>query len=72
MDTRDEESEITYIVPGLGSDQSESAVSRRLLTSPRVQAVVIDLGTKGVTVHGRGLDAPSLRALIESTGYQAG
>ena len=46
MDTRDEESEITYIVPGLDSDQSESAVSRRVLTSPSVQAVVIDLATR--------------------------
>jgi Heavy-metal-associated domain len=71
MDTRNEKSEITYIVPGLDSDQSESALSRRLLASPRVHAVVVDLVTKGVTVHGRALDAPALRGMIESAGYQA-
>ena len=71
MDTAYKESEITYIVPGLDSDQSESALSRRLLASPRVNAVVVDLTTKGVTVHGRGLDVPALRTLIESAGYQA-
>ena len=71
MGTGCEETEITYIVPGLNSDQSERVVSRRLLTSPRVDAVVVDLATKGVTVHGHALDALALRALIESAGYLA-
>ncbi len=71
MVTGCEQTEITYIVPELDSDQSESAVSRRLLTSPSVDAVLVDLATKGVTVHGHGLDALNLRALIESAGYQA-
>jgi hypothetical protein len=71
MGTGCEETEITYIVPGLDSDQSERDVSRRLLTSPGVDAVVVELATKGVTVHGRALDALALRALIESAGYLA-
>jgi Heavy-metal-associated domain len=71
MVTGCEQTEITYIVPGLDSDQSESAVSRRLLTGRGVDAVVVDFATKGVTVHGRGLDALTLRALIESAGYKA-
>jgi Heavy-metal-associated domain len=65
------ESEVTYIVPNMDSDQSGSAVSRGLLASPRVEAVVVDPATKGVTVYGRGLDVLALRALIESAGYQA-
>jgi hypothetical protein len=36
-----------------------------------VDAVVVDLATKGVTVHGHALDAVDLRALIESAGYLA-
>lgn len=71
MGTGCEETEITYIVHGLNSDQSERVVSRRLLTSPRVDAVVVDLATKGVTVHGHALDALARRALIESAGYLA-
>ena len=71
MATRSGESEITYIIPGLDSDQAERVVSRRLLTSPRVEAIVIDLATKGVTVHGHALDAVAIRALIESAGYLA-
>ncbi len=71
MVTGCEQTEITYIVPELDSDQSESSVSRQFLTSPSVDAVLVDLATKGVTVHGHGLDALNLRALIESAGYQA-
>jgi len=70
-DTGYEESEITYVVSGLDSDQSENEVSRLLLTSPGVDAVVVDLATKGVTVHGKALDALAVRALIESAGYRA-
>jgi copper chaperone CopZ len=54
----------------MDSDHSESAVSNRLLTSPGVEAVVANLETRGVTVHGQGLDVMALRALIENAGYQ--
>jgi len=63
--------DVTYIVPDLASDQGERTVSTRLLTIPNVEAVVVDLETKGVTVHGRELDTIALRATIESAGYQA-
>ena len=62
---------VTYIVPDLASDQGEQTVSTRLLTIPNVEAVVVDLQTKGVTVHGRELDTIALRATIENAGYQA-
>lgn len=64
-------SEVTYIVPNMDSDHSEITVSDRLLTNPGVEAVVVDLETKGVTVHGRGLDVLALRASLDTAGYQA-
>jgi copper chaperone CopZ len=66
-----EASEVTYIVAAMNCDDSESAVSNGLLTNPGVEAVVVDLSTRGVTVHGHGLDFVALRALIEQAGYQA-
>ena len=63
--------EVTYIVLDLDSDDSEATVSDRLLTNPGVDAVVVDLDTKGVTVHGQALDIEALRASIESAGYRA-
>jgi Heavy-metal-associated domain len=70
MDAGFETSEVTYIVLDMDSDRSESAVSNRLLTSPGVEAVFANLETRGVTVHGQGLDVMALRALIENAGYQ--
>jgi copper chaperone CopZ len=64
-------SEVTYIVPAMDCDDSESAVSNELLTNAAVEAVVVDLETRGVTVHGHGLDFVALRALIEEAGYRA-
>jgi Heavy-metal-associated domain len=71
VDADYETEDVTYIVPGLASDQGERAVSMRLLSNPSVEAVIVDLETKGVTVHGRKLDAVALRTAIESAGYQA-
>ncbi len=71
VDTSREPSEVTYIVLGMDSDHAETTVSDQLLTNPDVDAVVVDLETKGVTVHGQGLDVPVLRAMIESAGYRA-
>ena len=71
MDAECQTSEVTYIVPGMGCDRCESAVSDRLLTIAGVEAVVVDPETKGVTVHGQGLDVVALRAFIENAGYQA-
>lgn len=71
MDAEYEAEEVTYIVPGLSSDQGERDVSTRLLSNPSVEAVIVDLETKGVTVHGRELDAGALRVMIENAGYQA-
>lgn len=66
-----ETSEVTYIVLNMDSDDSETTVSDRLLSNPGVDAVVVDLETRGVTVHGRGLNFATLRASIENAGYRA-
>jgi Heavy-metal-associated domain len=66
-----ETSEVTYIVFGMDSDHAESAVSEGLLTSPSVEAVIVDFETRGVTVHGQELDVVAIRGLIENAGYQA-
>ena len=71
MAARCETNEVTYIVPAMDCGDSESAVCNGLLTNPAVEAVVVDLEARGVTVHGRGLDLVALRALIEEAGYQA-
>jgi hypothetical protein len=63
--------EVTYIVLDMDTRDSEDRVSERLLMSPDVDAVVVDLETGGVTVHGRGMDVAALRALIENAGYRA-
>jgi hypothetical protein len=55
----------------MDSDDSETTMSDRLLTNPGVDAVVVDLETKGVTVHGQDLDVTALRASIECAGYKA-
>ena len=70
MATGCDTSEVTYIVPGI-TRHSEKAVSNGLLASPSVQAVVVDLETRGVTVHGHRLDCVALRDLIENAGYEA-
>jgi hypothetical protein len=71
VDTEREASEVTYLVLDIDSDHAEATVSDRLLRNPDVNAVVVDLETKGVTVHGQGLDVAALRTLIENAGYRA-
>jgi copper chaperone CopZ len=71
MDAGRETNEVTYIVLSMDSDHSESTVSDQLLTNPGVDVVVVDLETKGVTVHGHGFDVVALRASIENAGYEA-
>jgi hypothetical protein len=71
MAARCETNEVTYILPAMDCDDSERVVCNGLLTNPAVDAVVVDLEARGVTVHGHGLDFVALRALIEEAGYQA-
>jgi copper chaperone len=63
--------EVTYIVPELGCQHCEDAVSNELLGLAGVEAVVVDIETSCVTVHGQGLDAVALRVSLKNLGYQA-
>jgi copper chaperone CopZ len=66
-----EMSEVTYIVPDMGCDHCEDAVSSQLLRIAGVEAVGVDLETRSVTVYGQRLDGNTLRASIDDAGYDA-
>ncbi len=69
MATQGEMSEITYIVPDMGCDHCEDAVSSHLLTIADVEAVGVALETRRVTVYGQCLDVDTLQASIDDAGY---
>jgi copper chaperone CopZ len=71
MLTQGEMNEVTYIVPDMGCDHCEDAVSSRLLKIAGVEAVGVDLETRRLTVYGQRLDANTLRASIDDAGYHA-
>jgi copper chaperone CopZ len=62
-------SEIAYSVPGLSCEHCERAVTSELLALEGVEAVLVDLETKLVTVRGAALDDSLLRAAIGDAGY---
>jgi copper chaperone CopZ len=62
---------ITYVVPDMTCDHCRRAVSEELGSVAGVESVDVDLGTKLVTVTGKGLDDTVLRAAIEEAGYKA-
>lgn len=64
-------SEINYTVPDMSCDHCRHAVTSELLEVPGVEAVVVDLETKLVTVRGVGLGDAALRAAIDDAGYEA-
>ena len=61
--------EITYTVPNMSCGHCEQAVSSELGQVAGVDSIEIDLDTKLVTIRGRDLDGPALRAAIEDAGY---
>ena len=71
MVTQDEMTEVTYIVPDMGCDHCEDAVSSHLLTIAGVEAVGVDLDTQRVSVYGQGLDVDTLRESIDAAGYHS-
>jgi copper chaperone CopZ len=62
-------SEIAYSVPGLSCEHCERAVTSELLAVEGVDAVLVDLQTKLITVRGPALDDSLLRAAIAEAGY---
>jgi copper chaperone CopZ len=64
-------SEIVYTVPDMSCEHCRHAVTHELLEVNGVEAVVVDLETKMVTVRGARLDDAALRAAIDDAGYDA-
>ena len=64
-------SEVMYQVPGMSCGHCKQAVSEELLAVDGVESVDVDLETKLVIVHGKGLDDAKLRAAIDEAGYEA-
>ena len=62
---------VVYRVPGMHCSHCEAAVKEELAGVGGVEAVDVDLESKIVTVHGRGLSDESLRSAIEEAGYDA-
>lgn len=61
----------SYTVQGMHCAHCEHAVRQELAAVEGVESVTVDLGTKNVTVRGRGLDDATLRAAIDEAGYEA-
>jgi copper chaperone len=62
---------LVYRVPGMHCSHCEAAVKQELGELEGVETVDVDLGSKTVTVQGRGLSDQSLRAAIAEAGYEA-
>lgn len=62
---------LEYTVSGMSCAHCVKAVSDEVGGVPGVDSVVIDLDTKGVVVHGEGLDDAAIRAAIDEAGYEA-
>jgi copper chaperone len=58
-------------VPGMHCGHCERAVKDEVSAVPGVRDVVVDLGTKAVTVTGSPLDEAAVRAAIAEAGYEA-
>lgn len=58
-------------VPGMSCDHCVAAVHAEIIKVSGVTAVDVDLPSKSVTVHGRGVDAGSVRAAVKEAGYEA-
>jgi copper chaperone CopZ len=62
---------LVYRGPGMHCSHCEAAVKEELAGVEGVETVDVDLDSKIVTVHGRGLTDESLRAAIQEAGYDA-
>jgi copper chaperone len=58
-------------VPGMHCAHCERAVKNEVFAVPGVSDVVVDLGTKVVTVTGSPLDEGAVRAAVAEAGYEA-
>lgn len=61
--------EIVYRVPGVHCGHCKSAIEGRVRAEEGVDAVLVDLDEKTVSVHGEDLSDATLRDAIREAGY---
>lgn len=62
---------LTYSVPAIHCEHCGMSIREEVSEVEGVEDVVVDLGTKIVTVRGQQLSDEDLRAAIEEAGYEA-
>ena len=62
---------VVYSVPAIHCAHCAMSIREEVSEVEGVEDVAVDLETKIVTVHGRGLDDASLREAIVEAGYEA-
>jgi copper chaperone CopZ len=62
---------VTYNVPAIHCDHCEMSIREEVSEVEGVKAVDVDLETKVVSIHGRGLSDEKLRDAIREAGYEA-
>jgi copper chaperone CopZ len=62
---------IRYSVPGVTCEHCRTAITREVGMVAGVESVDVDLEQKLVSVHGRDLSDPAVRAAIGEAGYDA-
>lgn len=62
---------LTYSVPAIHCEHCGMSIREEVSEVEGVEDVVVDLGTKIVTVRGQQLSDEALRAAIEEAGYEA-
>ena len=62
---------VTYSVPAVHCEHCAASIHEEISEVEGVDAVVVDLDTKVVTVSGSDLDDAALRAAIVEAGYEA-
>jgi copper chaperone len=62
---------VTYNVPTIHCDHCAMSIREEVSEVAGVERIDVDLGSKVVTIHGRGLDDTAIRAAIAEAGYDA-
>jgi copper chaperone len=62
---------VIYSVPGIHCAHCEMSIREEVSEVEGVEEVAVDIDGKVVTIHGRALSDPRLRAAIEEAGYEA-
>jgi copper chaperone len=62
---------VTYSVPAIHCDHCALSIREEVSEVAGVEGIDVDLESKVVVIHGRGLDDTAIRAAIEEAGYDA-